>query len=276
MCCAVPLLNRGLLTAEDGECGAGGVLQRRFKALGIGAHRLRVHGLVWRCRCDLLQRDSFALAGSAHRGVDQFIELSYRHHGGHGQASQIPAAQRGALARAQDHLHGRAVDPARPQSPGTAHALGHVAGLLARRSREPVESLRDLLSEDLPEGCITRRALSHALRQLRDGSIRGILDGADAEFHAEVNEQLVAAGGYAFHEGFDGISRRDLVGADLGPQRNKHLEGLVHAQREVLDGGRRLLTGCLHGFFLVCPVDCLPRLRFDRFRFGANRLCGML
>ena len=254
MCCAVPLLNRGLLTAEGGECGAGGVLQRRFKALGIGAHHFRVHGLVWRCRCGLLQRDSFALAGGAHRGVDQFIELSDRGRAGHGQAGQVPAAQRGALARAQDQLHDRAIDPARPQSPGTAHALGHVAGLLARRSREPVESLRDLLSEDLPEGCIARRALSHALRQLRDGSIRGILDSADAELHTEVNEQLVAAGGHAFHEGFDRIGRRHLVRPDLGPQRNKHLQGLVHAEWAVRHHSRRLLARGVHGFFMVCGV----------------------
>ena len=128
-----------------------------------------------------------------------------------------------------------------------------------------------MLREDLPKRCIARRALRHALRQLRDGCVRGILDGADTELHAEVNEQLVAAGGHAFHEGFYGIGRGHLIRPDLGPQRDEHLKSLVHAERAILDGGWGLLARGVHGVFPVCALNWLPRLRLICLCFDGVR-----
>ena len=165
------------------------------------------------------------LAGGAHSVIDEVVER--RSVGrSRGQSGKVAAAQGGALARAENDLGGHAVHPAGAQAPRTGDAFRNVGRLLARRAGETTQGVRNLVGEHRAEGGV---ALGHAGDGLLEVVERGIgsaLDGAEAELDAEVEQQLVAAGGHTLDEGLDGICGAHLVRANLGPHGDEHLHGI--------------------------------------------------
>src|SRR5699024_5842027 len=87
--------------------------------------------------------------------------------------------------------------------------------------------------------------------------IGGAFDGAEAEFHAQVQQELVTTRGDTFDQKLNGIGCAHLIRANLGPNSNEHLGGIGGAKGFVIRGRAASGRGwcrwlCDHWFWRCC------------------------
>ena len=85
------------------------------------------------------------------------------------------------------------IRPALAQLPGTGDALGNVGGALAGGTGDAAQGVSGSIGQDRAEG---RVALGHAADrgfQVVQFRVGGTVNGTQAEFHTQIQEQLVAA-----------------------------------------------------------------------------------
>ena len=165
----------GDLLGELAECGRVDARRRRPPpAEGIdtatplrGGHRgdRRVDGLVDR-------------GGVGQRTVMQPAELS--------------AANAAALTGAQGDLGGDVLDPAVAEFPGLLDPFGDGGRPLARRAEHGAQLVVDRVGQHGAERLVRAGQLGDLRPQRRHVGLGGAVDGAQFEFRAEVDQQLVA------------------------------------------------------------------------------------
>ena len=190
-------------------------------------------------------------------GVDEGVEFTGVGRCGGAQGGEVAAPQGGTLAGAGDDGRGDVVGPALAELPGAGDAFADVAGALAGGAGDAAQGVGDRVGEHRAEGGVALRHAGDGVLQVGDLRVGGAVDGAEPELDAEVEQELVAAGGHTVDEGLDGVGDPHLLGSDLRPQGDEQRGGVGRPVGDVVGagaagrGGRGGLLdrgGCRRGF----------------------------
>ena len=157
-----------------------------------------------------------------HGGINELVQVGGGAGVGRGQGGQVPATQGRALPGAHDHCGHHMIRPALAQTPGAGDTFGHIVGAFPGRAGQAAQRIPHRIGQDRAEGGV---ALGHAgdgLIQVSKLRIGGTINGAQAELHTQVQQQLVPTRRHAFDQSFDRIGGGHLVGPHLGPQGDEH------------------------------------------------------
>ena len=182
--------------------------------------------------------------GGAHRPdgvVDERVQSGHVLDTGGVQRGEVAAADGGAVAGAQGDLGGHVPGPAVAELPRAAHPLGDVRGPLAGPAEDRTQRLPDRVGQDRPERRVAAGQARDLIGERREVGLGRAVDRTQAQLGAQVQQQLVAAGGDAVAQRLDRVARHDLLGTDLGAQRHQDAGGLGGAELQIVRAG---YTGC--------------------------------
>ena len=157
-----------------------------------------------------------------HGSINELVQVGGGAGVGRGQGGQISATQGRALPGAHDHCGHHMVRPALAQTPGTGDTFGHIVGAFPGRAGQAAQRIPHSIGQDRAEGSIALGHASDGLIQVSKFRIGGTINGAQAELHTQVQQQLVPTRRHTFDQSFDRIGGGHLVRSHLGPQGDEH------------------------------------------------------
>ena len=150
------------------------------------------------------------------------------------QATEVAAADAGAVTGTESHCCGDVVCPAVAQFPDLLDAVGDVAGTLARGAEDLTQVIVDRIGEHRSERLVRTGELVDGCPQGAHVGVCGPVDGTEGELGAEVDQKLVATRGNAVAQCLDRVRGADLIGTELGPQADQDLRGVGRLEGEVV------------------------------------------